>query len=253
MTTNEIKLSYSYAGQGEVRAYQGLLRLMQESPIPPTELLGNLNLYLSRTALSQILFMHELYKRIIEVHGVVIEFGVRWGRNLALYSALRTIYEPYNTSRTIVGFDTFEGFPAVTREDGNAESVAVGQLTVTKGYEEHLQQVLNMHEQLAPRSHLTKFQIVKGDVRKTLPQYLEAHPETIVAMAYFDFDIYEPTLSCLQAIRDRLTRGSILGFDELALGEYPGETKAVMEVLGLRNIRLQRLPFSQYRSFFVIE
>jgi hypothetical protein len=38
---------------------------------------------------------------------------------------------------------------------------------------------------------------------------------SIVAFAYFDFDLYEPTKGCLLTIKDRLTRGSILGFDEL--------------------------------------
>ncbi len=253
LTEREIKLSAGYAGQDEVQAYRELVRLMHETPIPPTEILGNLNVYLSRSALSQILFMHELYKRIIEVHGVVFELGVRWGRNLSLYSALRAIYEPYNTSRKIVGFDTFEGFPSVATEDGASESASVGRLAVTKGYEEHLGQVLDIHEKLAPRSHMKKHKIVKGDVLVTLPRYLEDHPETIIAMAYFDFDLYEPTLKCLEALQGRFTRGAVVGFDELALHEYPGETKAVIEALGLGNIRLQRLPFSQYRSFFVVE
>ena len=38
-------------------------------------------------------------------------------------------------------------------------------------------------------------------------------PETIVALAYFDFDIYEPTKECLKAIA---TFGKdVLAFDEL--------------------------------------
>jgi len=253
MTENKIELSAGYASQQEVQAYQELVLLMQETPIPPREILGNLSLYLSRSALSQILFIHELYKRIIEIHGVIFEFGVRWGRNLSMYSVLRAIYEPYNDSRKIVGFDTFEGFPSVAIEDGASESASVGRLAVTKGYEEYLEKVLATHEKLAPRSHLRKHEIVKGDVVNTLPRYLEDNPETIVAMAYFDFDIYKPTLKCLQALRDRFTRGAVVAFDELALHEYPGETKAVMEALGLGNIRLQRLPFSGYRSFFVVE
>jgi len=33
--------------------------------------------------------MNELYKRILPIHGVVIEFGVRWGTNLSLFTNVR--------------------------------------------------------------------------------------------------------------------------------------------------------------------
>ena len=39
-----------------------------------------------------------------------MEFGVRWGQNLITLNNLRGIYEPFNHSRKIIGFDTFEGF-----------------------------------------------------------------------------------------------------------------------------------------------
>ena len=51
----------------------------KNSPIPKDEIMGNLGLYIDRKTLSRILFMHELYKKIIDVHGVAMEFGVRWG------------------------------------------------------------------------------------------------------------------------------------------------------------------------------
>jgi hypothetical protein len=69
--------------------------------------------------LARILFMDDLYRRIVEVSGVVLELGVRRGQNLALFAALRTIYEPFNHNRKVIGFDTFAGFPAVDRKDGN--------------------------------------------------------------------------------------------------------------------------------------
>jgi hypothetical protein len=36
---------------------------------------------------------------------------------MALFTTLRNIYEPYNMSRKIIGFDTFEGFPSVSPQD----------------------------------------------------------------------------------------------------------------------------------------
>ena len=84
-------------------------------------MLGNLPLFIKRQDLTQILFINELYQKALEVHGVVMEFGVRWGKNLALMQSLRGIYEPFNHNRRIIGFDTFEGFLDVSANDGASE------------------------------------------------------------------------------------------------------------------------------------
>ena len=36
-----------------------------------------------------MLFMDHIYRQIVDVMGVVMEFGTRWGPNLAQFSALR--------------------------------------------------------------------------------------------------------------------------------------------------------------------
>ena len=82
-----------------------LLQLFKDNPLPDNEILLNLNLFIKRQDLSQILFLNELYKKIINIHGVIMEFGVRWGKNLAQLTALRGIYEPFNHNRKIIGFD----------------------------------------------------------------------------------------------------------------------------------------------------
>ena len=89
----------------------GMARILRESAIPDGELLQNLGLFLTRQNLSRLLFIKHLYEQIVDIQGDIIEFGVRWGQNLAAFAVLRGILEPYNHSRRLVGFDTFEGFP----------------------------------------------------------------------------------------------------------------------------------------------
>ena len=95
--------------------------------------------------------------------------------------------------------------------------------------------------------------MVAGDACLKAEEYFEAHPETIVALAYFDFDIYEPTKKCLELIRPRLVRGSVLEFDELNDPDSPGETLALMETFGLNNIKLRRHRYTSRVSYFVVE
>lgn len=225
----------------------------EQCPIPANEMLSNLGLFMNRQTLSRVLYMHELYQKIIPVHGIIIEFGVRWGHNLSLFSSFRGMYEPFNWTRKIVGFDTFSGFPSVSKQDGNDEVVAPGRINVSEGYENYLDSILAYHEQESPVNHIRKYELIKGDATVTLEKYLKKHPETIIAMAYFDFDLYEPTKKCLELIMPHVTKGTVLGFDELNLSSFPGETIAVKEVLGLNKYSIRHSPLCPTPSYLVIE
>jgi hypothetical protein len=61
------------------------------------------------------------------------------------------------------------------------------------------------------------------------------------------FTIYEPTKKCLEPIRDRLTKGSILGFDELNVRYWPGETLALKEVFGLDRCQIRHSPSARFQ------
>ena len=47
-------------------------------------------------ALARILFLNELYEKIVHLPGCVIEFGTWWGQSLVLFDNLRVVHEPYN-------------------------------------------------------------------------------------------------------------------------------------------------------------
>lgn len=229
------------------------LELYNNSPIPQNEKLTNSGLFVKRQDLTKQLFLNDLYNQFLNVHGVIMEFGVRWGQNLVTLNNLRGIHEPYNHSRKIIGFDTFAGFAEVDEKDGNHEIIKKGAFSVTENYEDYLKEVLEYHHSECPLSHINKNFLVKGDATVTLEKYLKEHPETIIAFAYFDFDVYEPTKKCLELIKPYLTKGSIIGFDELNDPQFPGETVAVREALGLQNVRIQRSKYSGIQSYIVIE
>ena len=243
---------YSSTAEKDIRG--AFAQHFRECPIPDADILNNLGLFLNSKNLSRILCMDHLYQQIVDVMGVVMEFGTRWGQNASLFAALRGIYEPFNRHRKIIGFDTFTGFPSLHAKDNlGCDVIREGGLATTDDYDKYLEQVMQFQEADNPLSHIRKFEIRKGDATMEVDRYLEGHPETIVALAYFDFDIYEPTKKCLEAIRSRLVKGSVLAFDELNDPDSPGETAALMEVFGLHNIRLKRYRYASRVSYFVVE
>jgi hypothetical protein len=204
---------------------------------------------LGAASVSRILYYDHIYKNVLDVPGVICEFGVQWGAGMAQLLALRSIYEPFNRSRVIYGFDTFQGFVSLDEKDGKA--VEVGAYSSTPGYVKTLDRLLSIHESFSPNPHIKKFELVPGDVSQTIGTWLEKNRHAIISMAIFDMDLYRPTKGVLEQIRPRLTKGSLLVFDELNAPEFPGETIALAEVLGLNGLRLRRLPYQPYSAWAV--
>lgn len=205
--------------------------------------------FLKRQALSRMLYQDMLYRQILDVPGLICEFGVHWGATMSLLCNLRGIHEPFNHSRRIIGFDTFSGFGEVDAKDGGFSSA--GDYSTSQGYEEELARILSLQESFSPISQIRKFELIKGDVSLTLPGWIEANPHSIIAMAVFDMDVYKPTRDALEMVLPRLTRGSLLVFDELNCPHFPGETAAVEEVIGINKLRLRRFPHQPYCAWAV--
>jgi hypothetical protein len=223
------------------------------TPIPPEEILGQVGLYQNHIQLARTLWFAHLYERVLPVPGAICMFGVRWGQDMATLGNFRALHEPYNHLRRIIGFDTFAGFPDVTPEDGVDSYAATGNYAVTAGYEAQLTRVLDAHEAIQPIPQIRKHELVKGDVTVTFRDYLERNPSLVVALAYLDFDIFEPTRVVLEAIRPHLVRGSIIAFDQFAHPKWPGETLACMAALKLGDLSLRRLPFLPNPAYFVLD
>ncbi len=253
MKAEDLKITSSIVSQEQAKNREQLADSFKNNPLPEEELMRNLGLFLNPADLRKFLFLNDLYQRNKNVHGVIMEFGVRWGQNLSLFQSLRSIYEPFNYSRRIIGFDTWEGFPSVHEKDGTGTSVQAGGYSVTRNYEQFLEKLLSTLEKESPLGHMKKFELVKGDASIELEKYLKLHPETIISLAYFDFDIYEPTKKCLEMIRPHLTKGSVVAFDELNQPQFPGETVALREVFGLDRFSIQRSPYSHYQSFIIVD
>lgn len=244
----------SRASDKQVAAREKLLDLFRRRPMSDDVLLAQFEMYVRSSVLAKLLFMNEIYQLILDIPGVIMEFGVWYGRNLCLFSELRAVYEPYNYNRRVIGFDTFgQGYTEPGEHDGSFDCVVEGSHPLPDDYEKYLSELLDYHEAENVNAHIKKYALVRGNAAETIHKYLKDWPETIVALAFFDLGLYEPTRECLKAIRPRLVRGSILAMDELNCKELPGETMALMHEYGLGTYRTYRSRFVPDRSYLVID
>jgi hypothetical protein len=188
------------------------------------------------------------------VHGYIIECGVFLGAGLMTWAQLSAIYEPVNHVRRVVGFDTFEGFVGISEKDLSQNSLEFKKIggLATNAYDD-LQECIRLYDLNRPIGHIPRIELVAGDATKTIPEYVQKNQHLVVAMLYLDFDLYEPTKVALETFLPFMPKGALIAFDELNQAAWPGETQAVFETIGLRNLRIQRFPYASALSYAILD
>jgi hypothetical protein len=206
---------------------------------------NNFHLSCDITRISKILAHYELYKKVADLPGALVECGVFKGVSLTLFVEFREIVER-STARKIIGFDTFEQFPetffAEDREFRRKFISVAGIESISKD---------QLIEVLKRKNLYTNIELIEGDITETLPLYVRDHPELRIALLNLDTDIYEPAVTILECLYPRIVSGGILLLDNY--GVTTGETKAIDDYFTGKDIKIQKLPFRETPAFIMKE
>ena len=214
--------------------------------------LQNFPKYVRRQHLKRFLVLYELFKRVLPVKGSIVECGVYRGFGLMSWAKLSAILEPENLTRRVYGFDTFEGFPAIPAND-SAPGADPERADLHGSGLEELQALIGEFDRDRFLGHIAKVQLVKGDLVETVPRFLQENPHLLVSLLFLDCDLFEPTRVALETFVPRMPRGAVIAFDELDNPQWPGETLALIQALGVRSFALTRLEWDPYIAFGVVE
>jgi hypothetical protein len=189
---------------------------------------------------------YEFFKMTWELPGTIVESGLFKGISFIRFAMFRKMFGN-NHSKKMIGFDVFDEFPESTfrgdqlyidrflSEVGTRKSIDKDELMrilKEKGVDENLE-------------------LVKGDICKTIPKYIEKEPSLKISLLNLDPDIYEPSVTTLEYLWPRIVKGGVLILDDY--GKFTGETTAVDEYFFDKDIKIKKFPFCQYPSYIVKE
>lgn len=207
--------------------------------------------YARRKSITRFITLYELFKLALPIKGSIIEAGVFRGFGLMTWAHLSAVTEPANLTRRIYGFDSFEGFPSVANQDANSHrSASAGELKAQS--HEELLKLIEIYDKDRFLGHVDKVHLIKGDLVETIPPFIETHQHLTVSLLFLDVDLYEPTKVALQHFVPRMPKGAILAFDELDNPIWPGETRALLDTIGISKLELRRFPWDPYIGYAIL-
>lgn len=210
-----------------------LEKLYSNTKLSVFEMFRNFPVFTPRFNIARFIAHYEIFKKIAELPGVIIDLGVFCGASTFTWAKLCEIFCPTDARKVIYGFDTFKGFQSIGKEDGPEnikDDVIQGGYFGGSSIEKDLelaQKAMNHDKHLR---HLNRVEFIKGDVAETIPKFVESKGNGLrVTLLNLDLDLYEPTKIALDFFVPLMVRGGIIIVDEYAVDTFGGESKAVDE------------------------
>ena len=213
------------------------------------EKLKNFTKYVTRQNLTRFLVFNELFKLQLNLKGSIVECGVHQGGGIFTWAKLSAIYEPYNYYRKIIGFDTFKGFPSVSKKKDKSKYAKIKNFNEKINILNDLKHNINLFEKERFLNNKKKIFLIKGDANKTIPLFTKKNSHLLISLLYLDFDIYKPTKTALKSFISRIPKRGIIAFDQVNNPDWPGETMALLESLNLNKYEIKNFTFDPNISY----
>ncbi len=249
--TKQLKPEGVFRTKAEQDAVRKYAHAFESSPDPVATKLSNFPKYVRRQDMTRLLARYEVFKRVLPIKGSIIECGVYRGFGLMAWANFSAILEPTNLTRRVYGFDSFAGFPGISKRDRSARTPARGELAANS-YNELLR-LIRIYDENRCLGHIEKVELIRGDASKTIPEFVKRHQHLVVSLLFLDFDLYDPTRIAIETFFPRMPKGAVIAFDELDNPIWPGETLALLETVGIKQLKLTRLEWDPYISYAVLE
>lgn len=209
-----------------------------------------------RQWLKRFLAHTELFRLTLDVPGDIAELGVFRGAGLFTWANLLESYAIGDRTKVVYGFDNWQGFTTLTAEDGRHEQT-LGKLPggfSPERYHEELKAAIAIFDEDRFVPWKARIKLVEGDIERTVPEFVAAHPGVRFSLVHFDCDLYTPTKAALEALWPRVSRGGVVLFDEYSIADWPGETLAVDQFFADKpEIRVKKLPWTNAPAGFVVK
>ncbi len=187
--------------------------------------------------IARLKMLYKLTKEIdaASVPGDIVECGVFKGGSAALI-ARAARKSPFN--RSIWLFDSFEGLPRPTKDDG-LEALEKFHKGWNRADIAEVKRLFQKLSSLDSRTH-----IVKGYFQDTF----QLTPISQIALLHIDADWYHSVRICLERFYDFVQPGGFIALDDY--GRWEGCRKATDEFIGKHGLKVKLVPVDGVEHYF---
>ena len=213
-----------------IKKYKQIIKLKKKYNFSNFDLITNYGLFSGDTNLYKTLTIFDLIKQTSKVNGDIIELGIHRGNTSLL---IKKILDIFKIKKNLYLLDHFKGLIHYNKKDTK----------LSKKLKDKYVGKRKQIEQFIKFFNLKNIKIIDKDATTLNSSFF--HKKKF-SLAYFDMDLYLPTLRALEAIDQNMSVGAYIVFDE-------GNKKLWSEKLAIkdflkRNKNYKKIPLDKIRQ-----
>lgn len=181
-----------------IKKYKQIIKLKKKNNFSDFDLITNYGLFSGDSNLYKTLIIFDLIKQTLKVKGDVIELGIHRGNTSLL---IKKILDIFKIKKNLYLLDHFKGLIHYNKKDTK----------LSKKLKDKYIGKRKQIEQFIKFFNLKNIKIIDKDATTLKSSFF--HKKKF-SLAYFDMDLYLPTLRALEAIDKSISVGGYIVFDE---------------------------------------
>ena len=182
-----------------------------------------------------------LFNKVKDIPGDIVECGVFKGTGIFTFLKLKRYFCP-NSYKKVIGFDFFNS-KELTESLSPQDKKAMTLLFEGRNFSHE-----NSYKEILERKILEsgfldhEFELIDGDVSRTVVDFTEERPGVKISLLYLDLDLEQPTYDVLNSLWNKVSSGGIIVFDEYAYHNW-SESIGVDRFFENKNVKINSLNF----------
>jgi len=230
--------------------------IIKDSGLSIKDVLQSYLAFIQRRDLPRLLAHYEMFKKIVNLPGSIVELGVWRGSGFFTWANLLETFCPGDRIRKVFGFDDFEGYSKFTKGKDDTARNFTSELNHTlKSDFDLVDRLTKLHNDDNILRGVERCRIINGDICKTVPEFVSNTKGLRLSLLYLDTNLYEPTKIGLEYFYPLVVSGGIVAFNGYGQQPWEGEAQAIEEffekVGGLPIMR--KFSFSKIHSAYFVK
>ena len=227
-------------------------KLIGEKSLTTEDILLNYLSFIRRRDLPRLLAHYEIFKKVMNLPGSIIEVGVYKGSGLFTWANFLETFCPGDRNRMAFGFDDFEGYNKYSEHDINFKKFIEDEDHFLISDYDFMSRLLDLKTEDNLLPGVKRAEIINGDVLDTIDKFLVQNVGLRVCLLYVDAGLYRPTRLALEKFYDLVVPNGIIAFNGYGQVPHEGEGKALDEFIQNRGLKpkFKRFTFSSMPSVY---
>ena len=206
----------------EKESLNNYLKQFQDYKNNPEIILYNFARFVRTQDITKFLVFSELFKKIQNIQGHIVECGIHNGGNLFTLAHLSEIFEHRNYTRKIFGIDPLKNY-----------SLPNGKII---GYDstKNLNKSIRLFNNSCTFNQFSKIELIKKSFVNGCLELVKRN-DFICSMLIVHIGLYKEEKFILENMFSRMPKGSVIIFGSLNSEDTPDCTKALNDSIGLNN------------------